>query len=200
MGVGAKAGTCTMTSKPPCGNGQGLAEFTLSLPRIMPSLGTIHWHHLVKGVAGKAEMNLFNSFDRDEATVVGFGIGALLISDNGQETVLCQRLAGLGCRVEMCEDIYSALDRVVDGGEVFDLIVVDCDTAGGIALGQRANALLRASGRCVPMILISRDCTQQSFPTSRHEPTVLRAPHSAVALRVGFEHAMQERLLIARAS
>lgn len=111
-----------------------------------------------------------------------------------------QRLAGLGCRVEVIEDIYSALDRVADGPDELQLIVVDCDFAGGLALGQRAYALLRATGRCIPMILVSCEISVQQFPSSRYEPTILRAPLSSVALRVGFEHALQEQLLFARAS
>lgn len=145
-------------------------------------------------------MNLLNSFDHQQSTVVGFGIRALLISDRGENSPLLQRLAGLGCRVEVIEDVYSALDWVVDGPDELELIVVDCDCAGGLALGKRAHALLTATGRCIPTLLISRETSEQQFPTSRYEPTVLRAPLSSVALRVGFEHALQERLLFARAS
>lgn len=145
-------------------------------------------------------MNLFNTFDPQQSSVVGFGIRSLLISEIGGSSPLMQRLAGLGCRVEVIEDIYSALDRVADGPDELQLIVVDCDFAGGLALGQRAYALLRATGRCIPMILVSCEISVQQFPSSRYEPTILRAPLSSVALRVGFEHALQEQLLFARAS
>lgn len=145
-------------------------------------------------------MDLFNSFDQMQATKVGFGIHALLISESFDDNPLAQRLAGLGCLVEGIEDVYSALDRVVDGPEEIELIVIDCDTSGGLTLGQRAHALLRASGRSIPTILVSKEISTQSFPNSRYEPTVLRAPSSAVALRVGFEHALQDRLIYARAS
>ena len=91
-------------------------------------------------------MNLFNSFDHQQSTVVGFGIRALLISDRGTNSPLMQRLAGLGCRVEVIEDVYSALDWVVDGPDEPELIVMDCDFAGGLALGKRAHALLKAAG------------------------------------------------------
>lgn len=145
-------------------------------------------------------MNLFNTFDHQQSTVVGFGIRTLLISESAEVGTLRQRLAGMGCLVDVIEDVYSALDRIVDGPEEFELIVVDCDTCGGLFLGQRAHGLLKTTGRCIPMILISRETTEQSFPASRYEPTLLRTPFSAVALRVGFEHALQERLLYSRAN
>ena len=145
-------------------------------------------------------MNLFNTFDHLSATKVGFGVRTLMISDCGEGNPLWHKLAKLGCNIEVAEDIYSALDRVVDGVEQFELIVIDCDTSGGLSLGQRAHALLRSSGRCLPLILVSSETAEQSFPSSRYEPTLLRAPSSAISLRVGFEHALQERLLYARAS
>lgn len=145
-------------------------------------------------------MNLFNSFDPQASTVVGFGIRTLLISTEVLDGPLARKLAGLGCRVEDCDELYLALDHVMDGPQGYDLIVVDCDTTGGLGQGKRAHALLKATGRCIPVILVSSECQAQSFPFNRHEPTELRAPLSAISLRVGFEHAMQERLLMARAS
>jgi CheY-like chemotaxis protein len=145
-------------------------------------------------------MNLFNSFDHHQSTVVGFGMRALLISSDVQQASYQDKLARLGCAVESFSDVYTALDRVVDGPDEIELILIDCDSCGGQALGQRAHALLKASGRCIPVILVSAETREQSFPASRYEPTLLRAPVSSVALRVGFEHALQERLLFARAS
>jgi CheY-like chemotaxis protein len=145
-------------------------------------------------------MNLFNSFDPQASTVVGFGIRTLLISTEALDGSLARKLAGLGCRVEDCDELYLALDQVMDGPQGYDLIVVDCDTTGGLDQGKRAHALLKATGRCIPVILVSSECQTQNFPFNRFEPTVLRAPLSAISLRVGFEHAMQERLLMARAS
>lgn len=145
-------------------------------------------------------MNLFNSFDPQASTVVGFGIRTMLISTEEQDGPLTRKLAGLGCRVEECDELYLALDRVMDGPQGFDLVVVDCDTTGGLDQARRAQALLKSTGRCIPVILVSSDCHTQSFPFNRYEPTVLRAPLSSISLRVGFEHSMQERLLMARAS
>lgn len=145
-------------------------------------------------------MNLFNSFDPHASTVVGFGIRTLLISTEDGNGAMSRKLAGMGCRVEDCDELYLALDRITDGPHAFDLIVVDCDSTGGLDQGKRAHSLLKAIGRSIPLILVSHDCQKQEFPFSRHEPTVLRAPLSSISLRVGFEHAMQERLLMARAS
>jgi len=46
------------------------------------------------------------------------------------------------------------------------------------------------------VILVSRDCPNQVFPAERRAPIVLRAPLSAVSLRVGFEHALRDRLAL----
>jgi hypothetical protein len=145
-------------------------------------------------------MNLSNSFDRMEATVVGFGVNTLLVSAAKDQTPLAHKLQALGCRLESCDEIYFALDRILDGPQDFELIVIDCDSLGGLAHSRRLHALLRAAGRCIPVILVSRECDAQHFPFNRFDPTELRAPLSAISLRVGFEHAMQERLLMARAS
>lgn len=145
-------------------------------------------------------MNLFNSFDQMDSTVVSFGVSTLLISAEGGVGAVARKLAGLGCRIETCNELYSALDQVMDDPSGYELIVVDCDSVGGLALGRRVHALLETTQRCIPVILISRECLEQSFPASRYEPTVLRAPLSSISLRVGFEHAMQERLMMARAS
>ena len=144
-------------------------------------------------------MNLYDTFDPSSASVVGFGVNTLLISTEASGGPLARRLAGLGCRTETCDELYLALDSIVDGPQHYELIVVDCDSTGGLAVGQRAHALLKANGRHSPLILLSNEITSHDFPHSRYEPTVLRAPISVVSLRVGFEHAMQEHFLMARA-
>ena len=106
----------------------------------------------------------------------------------------------MGCQIEVCDELYFAIDRVLDGPQDFELIVIDCDSIGGLAQGRRAHMLLKATGRCLPVILVSSECAEQTFPFNRYDATELRAPLSAVSLRVGFEHALQERLLMAPAS
>lgn len=143
-------------------------------------------------------MNVFTNFDPQAATVVGFGVRCLLISTEAQNGPIARKLADLGCRVETCDEVYSGLDRVIDDPVEYELVVIDCDSSGGFALGQRAHTLLKVTQRCIPMMLISKECAAQNFPMNRHEPTLLRAPLSSVSLRVGFEHVMQERMLMAR--
>jgi hypothetical protein len=56
--------------------------------------------------------------------------------------------------------------------------------------------MLGEVARRLPVILVSRECQQQQFPEDRGDAVVLRAPLSAVSLRVGFEHALRDRLLM----
>lgn len=145
-------------------------------------------------------MNLSNKIDHQNAFVVGFGVRTLLISGGGGDGPTARKLGGLGCQIESCEEIYAGLARVMDDPSGYSLVVIDCDSVGGLTLGLRAHAMLKVTQRCIPVLLISGDCEHQNFPESRHEPTILRAPLSSVSLRVGFEHALQERLFLSRAS
>jgi hypothetical protein len=47
----------------------------------------------------------------------------------------------------------------------------------------------------VSVILVSSECRDQRFPQERTAPVVLRAPMTAVSLKVGYEHALRERFL-----
>lgn len=144
-------------------------------------------------------MNLSRKFDQESASVVGFGVRTLLISAEGQAGNVARRLAGLGSILEYQEELYAGLDLVMDDPFGYGLIVIDCDGLGGLSVGVRAQSLLKVTERCIPVILISQECTEQIFPTSRHDPVKLRVPLSAVSLRVGFEHALRERLLVRQA-
>ncbi len=143
-------------------------------------------------------MTLFKTFDPQSSTLVGYGVSALLVSSKDAGN-LQGRLAALGCAVDRLDELYLALESVLDGPVGYDLIVIDCDGLGGLSAGQRAKNLLRIAGRCPPVILVSRECGTQVFPNNRFEPVILRAPCSALSLRVGFEHAMQDRIVLARA-
>lgn len=141
-------------------------------------------------------MNLFRKLDQDAASVVGFGVRTLLISTDGVSGSVAHRLAGLGSIIECREDLYSGLDLVMDDPSGYSLIVIDCDGIGGRAAGLRAHAMLEVTQRCIPVILVTSECVEQIFPSSRYEPVQLRQPLSAVSLRVGFEHALRERLMV----
>lgn len=140
-------------------------------------------------------MNHFQIDDLGRATMVGFGVRTLLISTAGPLGAVGRKLAALGCVIDCATELFAGLDSVFDDPTFYGLVVIDCDSAGGLAAGLRAHAMLEVTQRCLPVILISAECGQQSFPESRYEPTLLRAPLSAISLRVGFEHALRERLL-----
>jgi hypothetical protein len=84
---------------------------------------------------------------------------------------------------------------MIDDPMGYGLFVMDCDALGGVEAGMRAAATLAAVQSRVPVILISREFSAQVFPQDRDAPVCLRAPMSAVSLRVGFEHALRDRLM-----
>lgn len=141
-------------------------------------------------------MQLVRSFEQSHAAQVGFGIRALLVTGLGLDNPIRHRLAGLGSLVEMTDDLFIGLEAVIEDPAGYGLLVVDCDAIGGIDAGRRAFAMLGEVAKRVPVILISADCTSQQFPEDRCAPVLLRAPLSMVSMRVGFEHALRDRLAI----
>lgn len=141
-------------------------------------------------------MQLVRSFDHSHAAQVGFGIRALLVSDGGPNNPIRHRLAGLGSLVEMTDELFVGLEAVLEDPAGYGLLVIDCDSIGGIDAGHRAFSMLGEMTRRVPVILVSVECKSQIFPEDRSAPVTLRAPLSMVSMRVGFEHALRERLAI----
>ncbi len=139
-------------------------------------------------------MQLIRSFEQENAALVGFGIRALLLSTEADRGPIAQRLAGIGGRVEVADELFIGLEAALDDPRGYELLVIDCDTMGGVELGRRATEMLGETARSLPVILISSDCQRQVFPERPNAPTELRAPLSAVSLRVGFEHALREKL------
>jgi hypothetical protein len=144
-----------------------------------------------QGISG---MRAFRLQDQAEADLVGLGLRILLLAPEGDETLALQ-LAGFGGRVERETELYAALAAVIDDPADWDVLVLACDSYGGIEAGRRAQAMLGVAAERVSVILTSRDCGQQDFPEDRHAPILLRAPASAVSLRVGLEHALRGRLV-----
>ena len=139
-------------------------------------------------------MQIIRSLEQHSAAPVGLGIRVMLVGQLQDSSPLPHRLAGLGGKVEMADDLFVGLEAVIDDPAGYGLCVIDCDAFGGLAAGRRAHALLADVARRVPVILVSKDCTGQEFPEERGEAVVLRAPTSGIALRVGFEHALRDRL------
>lgn len=141
-------------------------------------------------------MQLIRSFEQENAALVGFGIRVMLLSPSGEDSVLARRLQGLGGIIEYTDEMFSALEAMIDDPAGYGLFVLECDSFGGLEAGHKAVAMMADVVRRIPVILISADCGAQYFPPDRGLPTILRAPVSAVALRVGFEHALRDRLAV----
>lgn len=141
-------------------------------------------------------MQLFRGLEQEDAAPVGFGTHVMLVSAAEPGNPVAHRLAGLGGLVEQRTELFSALDELIEGQRDFGLVVVDCDTLGGLAQGRRAVGLLGDIVRTIPVILVSRECSQQRFPEDRLGATELRAPLSAISMRVGFEHALRDQFAI----
>ncbi len=139
-------------------------------------------------------MQITHDFDKGGALPVGWGVRVLFLTAD-QDSPLEARIAGLGGAVEIETEVYSALAAMIDDPMGYGLFVMDCDGLGGIEAGERAAITLAAVKSRVPVILISKDHGAQVFPQEKEAAVRLRAPLSAVSLRVGFEHALRDRLL-----
>ena len=140
-------------------------------------------------------MQVIRSLERDDATLVGWGVRVLLLSAEGEFGLTGRRLVSLGGRVEAVGELFEALSALIDDPSGYALFVLDCDGAsvGGLQAARRGIQMLGGDAGRVPVILVSRECREQRFPEDRLDPTILRAPLSSVALRVGFEHALRDR-------
>jgi len=137
--------------------------------------------------------------DFDIATPVMPGVRVLVLSSD-EHTPLRDRIAGLGGLVETETEIYSALAAMIDDPMGYGLFVMECDGLGGTEAGMHAAMTMAAVNSRIPMILVSADHEAQVFPQEKIEPIRLRAPLSAVSLRVGFEYALRDRLMMWRAA
>ena len=146
---------------------------------------------------GAKVMQMFRTTGRGEPVLVGSGVRVLLLSSDADGGPIANLLAGMGCQVDVVDELFYAMSEVIDDPAGHALFVVDCDSVGvgGLAEAQRAVQMLGVAQTRVPVILVSRECCQQRFPDERMHPTVLRAPVSAVSLKMGFEHALRDRLM-----
>lgn len=130
----------------------------------------------------------------EKATLVGWGVRVLMLAD-GVDRGAEERLVGLGGKVDTETELYTALATMMDDPLGYGLFVMDTDAFGGIEAGLRAFQMLRAADVRIPVILVGRDCGRQVFPEERSAPILLQAPVSMVSLRVGFEHALHDRII-----
>lgn len=140
-------------------------------------------------------MQVIRSLESQSFAPVGFGVRVMLVAGASSDA-LQKRLASLGGKVEFTAELFVGLEAVIDDPAGYGLCVIDCDSFGGLEIGRKAHSLLVDVARRVPVILISQDCTAQEFPEERGQPVVLRGPVSGVAMRVGFEHALRDRLAV----
>lgn len=128
------------------------------------------------------------------ATLVGWGVRVLMLSD-GLSTAPQDRLQDLGGHVDTETELYTALAALIDDPLGYALFVMEVDAFSGMEVGLRAFSMLRAADVRIPVILVGRECGRQVFPEERSAPIVLQSPLSMVSLRVGFEHALHDRVI-----
>lgn len=138
-------------------------------------------------------MQFIHDFDHETALPVGWGVRVLVLASSAEDPLVA-RVAALGGPVEVETELYAALAAMIDDPTGYGLFVMDCDGFGGGEAGQRARRALAAVQSRVPVILLSREHDHHAFPQEREAAVTLRAPVSAVSLRVGFEHALRDRL------
>ncbi|MDN5788967.1 hypothetical protein [Pseudorhodobacter sp.] len=142
-------------------------------------------------------MQIFSQEQVVNSAIVGWGARVMLLADatEPRDSKAGIRIAGLGGQIELRNDAFSAINALKADLADFDLFVIECDPMGGLAASEKLVALLREDGVGMPVILVSSECREQAFPQETCDPIILRAPVSAVSLRVGFEHAMRDRTM-----
>ena len=142
-------------------------------------------------------MQFFRQPETEISDIVGWGVRVMLLSpaEVATDSRVAVRIAGLGGTIEMENEAFAALDAMIGDSTGYGLFVIECDAFGGLDAGRNLVSMLHKGGVLLPVILMSADCHEQEFPNDSDVPVVLRAPVSAVGLRVGFEHAMRDRLV-----
>jgi hypothetical protein len=139
-------------------------------------------------------MQVFRPVDYVPATLVGRGLRVML-TGAGENSPVADKLAQLGGTVEAEPEGFMALSMVMDDPHGYGLFVIDADGLGGGKEAQRICGLLKGAFPRLPVIIVGGDVVAQSFPEDIEHPVRLRGPVSSVSLRVGFEHALRERLM-----
>lgn len=149
---------------------------------------------LKKGKKKGEAMQVFRPVDYVPATLVGRGLRVML-TGAAVNSPVADKLARLGGAVEVEPEAFMALSMVMDDPHGYSLFVIDADGLGGNDEAQRICGLLKGAFPRLPVIIVGGCDGAQSFPEDVERPVRLRAPVSAVSLRVGFEHALRERML-----
>lgn len=132
---------------------------------------------------------LIRKAEAEGAMTVGWGLtaGVIGLHPSYARQVL-RRLAGAGIGVLPLLPVL----RVPD----ISMILIGAERAGGVAAADALARRIAGPRRCARVIL-SHDCREQVFPSGGDDaPILLRAPLSAVAVRVLAEHvALRQRAL-----
>lgn len=139
-------------------------------------------------------MKHLRAVKNERAALIGWGVRVLMLTD-GSDTGAEARIVDLGGKVDTETELYTALASLIDDPLGYGLFVLDTDAFGGLEAGLRAVQMLRAADVRIPVILVAGDCGRQVFPEERSAPILLQAPLSMVSLRVGFEHALHDRVI-----
>lgn len=136
-------------------------------------------------------MQFFKPITQEETALVGFGLAVMMVAPPGAAATEQKtgRLAGLGCTITLEPDVAGAISALCEGGQ--DLVVIDAEAVGGLYTAQSIVSLMRRGGADMPAIIVSQGLHQQTFPEDPAEPVILRAPLSAVGLRVAIEFALR---------
>ncbi len=115
--------------------------------------------------------------DRQRISRQSMGVRVMLLTDRPEgQTAL--RLATYGSLVEIEDEFFAALSRILDDPMGYDLFVMDCDAFGGIDAAERAvAALIAADARML----------------GRRSAVCLPDAVSEAGFRQGFDHVLRDR-------
>lgn len=123
---------------------------------------------------------------------------AMVVTRDGPLGGTSRRLSSMGGMLEVVAELYDGLAAFADDHRAADVLVIDCDGYDGLASVRRAVGRLCPNDLRAPVVLISADCREQTFPQRRSDPILLRAPLSNVAIRLALETVFQGRFLTAQ--
>lgn len=131
-----------------------------------------------------------NQFVSDSPLIAAWRGSVLLISTADRAAAAAPRFAAVGARVTVCSD-----DTVGDYLDEGSLCAIDADALdGGIDAARAIAARLARLAPQLPAIIFSARVDAQQFSDRPGEPVRLRAPLSALSLRVALGHILRGRM------
>ena len=121
------------------------------------------------------------------------GARVLLVADV-QDGPIANRLARCGSLVDTEETMELALRRLRDDPLGYDLFVMDCDSCGGVAGGERAVASLIAADARMRVMLVSAEFDAPALPLGRRTAVCLPAAVEDEEFRRGYDHVLRDKV------